>query len=103
MHFTAACAGVVAGQLGIFGLKPSDLNDLLAGEWRSLSTACLSSINYAKHATLADFRIPLLCLAGTRVDMSTSEGAFKRSFQASFGPEDLEIALQLLHALFHTK
>jgi zinc protease len=68
-HYTAACAGVVASHMGIFGIRPALLNDFLAG---------------------------------TRLDVATSEGAYSRTFKAALSPEDLETAMQLLHLLFTT-
>ncbi|KAG2499479.1 hypothetical protein HYH03_002426 [Edaphochlamys debaryana] len=67
---TASLAGTLAGHLGVFGLRPDVLGDVLAGR---------------------------------RVDLETSEGAYYRNMRGVQSPGDLETALQLVHLLFTTQ
>eukprot|EP00798_Chlamydomonas_sp_ICE-L_P000547 gene547-1962_t len=67
LFHNGSLSSVIAGQLGVFGYKPTMLDDILAGK---------------------------------RVEMDLSEGAFMRSFGGVQSPADLETAFQLMHLLF---
>ncbi len=102
LHYTCACAPVVAGQLGVYGIKPTVLNDFLAGAGSLVHRQGGAGLETVPISLSPVSPVCAMC-AGTRVDASTSEGAFSRTFSSSQSPEDLDVALQLVHALFTTK
>lgn len=97
-------ANLVAGELGMFGLRPevccSTPAGTLADEHHKLCILAYSDIAVICGTTNLLFPVMQVMsdvLAGKRVDVSVGESAYWRTFGGDQSPEDLETALQLVY------
>jgi hypothetical protein len=96
-------ANVVAGELGMFGLRPEvpchlNCSSLLVNI-AACPQRCQLSLPAQDLVDLSPSQLQVLsdALAGKRVEVAVNESAYWRSFGGDQSPEDLETALQLVY------